>query len=260
MQQNIKNILKQTEKNNGIKIIFAIENGSRSWGMESKDSDYDVRFVFFRPVENYISLTPENEVINAAFDKDLKPCPVHGSLIDICGFDIKKYLKLLFSSNPTTIEWLNSPIVYYGNNNLPLREYMKNNFSPQKLFYNYFSLAKHKYKEFIELGKAITYKKYLYVMRGILNAKCVYEFDEIPPLQLQETANKLKNILPDEVSSKLKEIINIKMQGQEKDIVKFIPEFDFFIQTELEKEHKDFIQRNPNVKVFNDFLNQIITN
>ena len=52
MKDKIQNILQQIEKDNNIKIIFAIENGSRSWGMASKDSDFDVRFVFKRAIND----------------------------------------------------------------------------------------------------------------------------------------------------------------------------------------------------------------
>jgi len=209
----IQNLLQQMEKDKDIKIIFAIENGSRSWCMASKDSDYDVRFVFYRSVKNYISLSQEKDVITAAYDKDLQPCNVQGSLIDISGFDIFKYLKLLLTSNPTTIEWLCSPIVYYGNNNLPLREYMRNNFNQERLFKHYFSLFRNNYREFIQQAKAITYKKYLYSMRGLLNAKYVYEFDRIPPLDLRQTVKELENIVPVEVYKKIQEVIEIKSQG-----------------------------------------------
>ena len=204
MKDKIQNILQQIEKDNDIKIIFAIENGSRSWGMASKDSDYDVRFVYIRALNEYITLNPTKNVINFAFDKDLNPCEAQGSLIDMSGFDVFKYLKLLYSSNPTTIEWLNSPIVYYGDNNLPLREYMKENFNQERLFKHYFSLFRHNYWEFIQQAKAITYKKYLYSMRGLLNAKYVYVYDKIPPLDLRQTVRELDNIIPSEVYNKIK--------------------------------------------------------
>ena len=38
--------------------------------MASKDSDYDVRFVFFRKPESYISLNTQNDVINIAYDEN----------------------------------------------------------------------------------------------------------------------------------------------------------------------------------------------
>lgn len=254
----MKNLLQQIEKDNNIKIIFAIENGSRSWGIASKDSDYDVRFVFARSVNNYISLNPKKDVITAAYDKDLQPCDVQGSLIDMSGFDIFKYLKLLLASNPTTIEWLNSPIIYYGDNNLPLREYMKNNFNQEKLFKHYFSLFRKNYWEFIQQAKAITYKKYLYSMRGLLNAKYVYVYDKIPPLDLRQTVKELENIIPHEVYKKIQEVIEIKSQGLERDVILRIPEFDEFFNVELQNEYSNFNSRKPDVEVFNNFLRKQI--
>ena len=56
MKDKIKQICKQLEKEKNIKIIFAVENGSRAWRMDSKDSDYDVRFVFKRPLKEYIQI------------------------------------------------------------------------------------------------------------------------------------------------------------------------------------------------------------
>lgn len=258
MKNKIQNLLKQIEKDNDIKIIFAIENGSRSWGMASKDSDFDVRFVFKRNLNDYIVLNPAKDVINAAFDKDLKPCDTQGSLVDMSGFDIFKYLKLLLSSNPTTIEWLNSSIVYYGDNNLPIREYMRENFNGERLFKHYFSSFKHNYREFIQLGKLITYKKYLYSIRGVLNATYVYEFDKIPPLNLKKTVTELKNNIPEEVYAKINEVIEIKSQGLERDIVLRIPEFDEFFNIELQKEFRNFISKKPDLEIFNKYLREFI--
>ena len=95
MNENITELLKLIENENQIKILFAFENGSRSWEMESKDSDYDVRFVFYRKKEDYLRLNKKDEVITIAFDENLKVCKTQGSLIDMCGFDIYKYLRLL---------------------------------------------------------------------------------------------------------------------------------------------------------------------
>lgn len=254
MKAKIQNLLQQIEKDNNIKIIFAIENGSRSWGMASKDSDFDVRFVFKRQLKDYITLNPVKNVINFAFDEKLNPCDAQGSLIDMSGFDIYKYLKLLLASNPTTIEWLNSPIVYYGDNNLPLRAYMKENFNQERLFKHYFSLFRHNYWEFIQQAKAITYKKYLYSMRGLLNALYVYEFDKIPPLDLRMTVEELKSLIPDNVYKKLQEVIEIKSQGLERDVILRIPEFDAYFNIELQKEYDSFNSRKPNVEVFNKYL------
>jgi len=46
MQNIIINKLNDIEKEHNIKILYAIESGSRGWGVASKDSDYDVRFIY----------------------------------------------------------------------------------------------------------------------------------------------------------------------------------------------------------------------
>ncbi len=254
MKNEIVKLLKKLEKEYNISILFAVENGSRAWGMDSQDSDYDIRFVFYRPLEEYITLNKPEDVITAAFDEKFQPHEVRDSLIDMCGFDIFKYLKLLASSNPTTIEWLNTPIVYLGDNNIELKSYINNNFSRKKLFYHYFSMAKSNYKLYIVEGKQITYKKYLYSMRGMLNAEYVYVFDKIPPLKLEDTLAELSALLPDNVVSGLKEVIGLKSQGFEKETVLSIPVFDAFLKSEFDKTYTFVDKQGVNWRLFDKFL------
>ena len=46
MKSRIERELKEIEKNNTVKIIYACESGSRAWGFPSANSDYDVRFIY----------------------------------------------------------------------------------------------------------------------------------------------------------------------------------------------------------------------
>jgi len=258
MKQKIADLLKKLEKERNITILFAVENGSRAWGMESEDSDYDVRFVFYRPLKNYITLNKPDEVITVAFDENLEPHDVQGSLVDMSGFDIFKYLKLLATSNPTTIEWLNSPIVYLGDNNISLKDHVATNFSPEKLFYHYFSLFKSSYKIDINGKKEITYKKYLYAMRGLLNALYVLKFDKIPPLLMRETVKAMQSDMPAEVITKLNEVIDIKSKGLEKETVLRIPVFDEYFAKALNTNYENIAKRPVDYAVFNTFLQQLL--
>ena len=38
--------LAEIEKIHNIRIVYAVESGSRAWGFASPDSDYDVRFIY----------------------------------------------------------------------------------------------------------------------------------------------------------------------------------------------------------------------
>src|SRR3989344_3312551 len=220
MKKEIQKLLKDLEKKNKIKILFAVENGSRAWRMESEDSDYDVRFVFKKELKKYISIEQPNDVINASFDNSFKPCNPEGALIDISGFDIFKFVKLLLTSNPTVIEWLNSDIIYHGKQNKVLKHFAINNFNPIALYYHYKSLSKNNYLKYIKTGQHVTGKKYLYTFRGLINSKWVEVKNTIPPIRFTEALekDKIKNnyYLDKYIESFLKEEPKIKQKENPK--------------------------------------------
>lgn len=53
MRERILEELKKIENAENVKIIVAVESGSRAWGFASPDSDYDVRFIYVRNKEDY---------------------------------------------------------------------------------------------------------------------------------------------------------------------------------------------------------------
>lgn len=236
MNDLIAKICKNIEKLNNVKILFAVENGSRAWRMHSKDSDYDVRFVFVRPLKEYIKIKKPVDFIDAAFDKTGKPTKVEGAFIDLCGFDIFKYSNLLASSNPTTIEWLNSDIVYYGKQNKAFKEFATKNYSKVSLYYHYKSMCKQNYDKYLKTRTQVTYKKYLYAYRGLVNAKWVVYKDTIPPIIFAEALAGMKNIIPEKILNKLYEIIRLKSSGKEKDIIPNIDVMDSYIENFLKDE------------------------
>lgn len=87
-----------------VTIGLAIESGSRAWGFPSPDSDYDCRFLFVRPMEDYLSPWQKRDVIETPLEDDM----------DVNGWELGKAIKLLLKGNAVVIEWLMSPIVYAG--------------------------------------------------------------------------------------------------------------------------------------------------
>ena len=54
MRKKIQIQLRRIEEEENIKILLAVESGSRAWGFASPDSDYDVRFIYIRRMEDYL--------------------------------------------------------------------------------------------------------------------------------------------------------------------------------------------------------------
>ena len=63
MREKIQNQLHRIEDEEHIKILLAVESGSRAWGFASPDSDYDVRFIYVRNKEDYLKLNKNRDVI-----------------------------------------------------------------------------------------------------------------------------------------------------------------------------------------------------
>lgn len=95
--------LSDVEREHDIAILLAVESGSRAWGHASPDSDYDVRFVYHRPLLTYLTVGKRQDHLELGVtDGDL----------DFAGWDIDKALRLLIGGNPAIYEWLASPIAY----------------------------------------------------------------------------------------------------------------------------------------------------
>ena len=70
MRERIIEILRSIEAEHGVRVLYACESGSRAWGFASPDSDYDVRFVYVRPLDGYLSLAPVRDVIEVMYPQE----------------------------------------------------------------------------------------------------------------------------------------------------------------------------------------------
>lgn len=123
MEKIIRQKLMEIEKTENVRIIMAVESGSRAWGFASPDSDYDVRFVYVRKLEDYLKLEKTRDVIEWQLD----------DVLDISGWDLKKALQLMHESNPSIFEWCTSTIVYRMSPAFEeLKEIRKEYYSPKK--------------------------------------------------------------------------------------------------------------------------------
>ena len=63
MRDLILRKLNEIEERENVRILMAVESGSRAWGFASQDSDYDVRFIYVRRRDDYLRLEPWRDVI-----------------------------------------------------------------------------------------------------------------------------------------------------------------------------------------------------
>lgn len=104
IRREILQRLHTAEVEHGVRVLMAIESGSRAWGFASPNSDYDVRFIYVHPAHWYqaVDLEERRDVIEYPIVDD----------IDLNGWDLRKALRLYWKSNPALVEWLQSPITY----------------------------------------------------------------------------------------------------------------------------------------------------
>lgn len=53
--RRIQETLSGIEAEHDVRILYACESGSRGWGFDSADSDWDVRFIYCHPRDWYLN-------------------------------------------------------------------------------------------------------------------------------------------------------------------------------------------------------------
>ncbi len=241
--------LNEIEEKENVKIILAVESGSRAWGFHSADSDYDIRFIYLRNIEFYLKLEKTRDVIEWQLDKTL----------DINGWDLKKALCLLYKSNPTFFEWANFPIIYKTSEQWEkIKEKVNDYFSVRPGFWHYLSMAKRNYRLYLKTDM-VKFKKYFYVLRPILACKWIIQKETPPPMEFEILVDTL---LDNELKSVVFELIEKKRNSNETELIPKINVINEYIEkqfTTLEniadslpnKKEKSYVELD---KVFFGFL------
>lgn len=225
MKKEIVNRLKEIEAVNGIRILHAVETGSRAWGFPSPDSDYDVRFTYVEDLDWHLSLREKKDTMNPPIIDDL----------DITGWEIKKVLGLLWKSNVSLLERLQSPIIYLDNSlfSCGIEGLAKSCFSPVAVMHHYNSMAKKYYHGFMEKD-SVRLKSYCYALRTAVAGKWVREVNEIPPIVFSNMFDVIEKGTLDEILG----MISIKSGESESYTHKRFPRIDDFLKVTIEDNDK----------------------
>lgn len=231
MEALIREKLREIEQRENCRVLLAVESGSRAWGFASPDSDYDVRFIYVRPVESYLRLDRPRDVIEL---------PING-VLDINGWDVDKTLKLLHGSNPTLFEWFSSPIVYQTTPFADaFRPVIQRYFSSKSGLWHYLHMADKNYREHLR-GDMVKAKKYFYVLRPILACRWILERGTPPPMRFSELA---ESQLPDELEVPVKKLLKLKMNAPEVNRIPRIDVLNEYLERSI-AEVRELVRRYP---------------
>jgi predicted nucleotidyltransferase len=222
LKDKILTEIKNIEEQYQVKICLAVESGSRAWGFPSKDSDYDVRFIYVHKKDWYLSIDQKREVIELPINE----------LLDINGWELRKALRLFRKSNPPLMEWLHSGIVYYQAFSLvdQLRALQNQVFLPQSALYHYLNMAKGNFRDYLR-NEQVKIKKYFYVLRPILACQWIERYNTVPPIEFQTLVEELleEGVLKQEILT----LLARKISGVELNLEPKVIAINDFLEKEI---------------------------
>ena len=225
IEKEIQNSLDEIEKKYQVRILLAIESGSRAWGFASPDSDYDVRFIYMHKPEDYLRIDSIKDAINWQLDE----------VLDINGWDLKKALFAFAKGNPNIIEWANSPIIYRKAEEWDeIKNIALKYFSEKAALYHYYGTAMSTYQKFLT-GEMVRYKKYFYALRPLLCCRWIERYHQIPPVEFQKLLGMFDGTeegLDDTLYQSIQDLLSRKKVTEEKDLNPQMPVIIDFIREE----------------------------
>lgn len=229
--------IREIEEKEHVRVLHVIESGSRAWGFASSDSDYDVRFIYVRDKDFYLSLRNTKDYIDWELNE----------VLDINGWDLKKALRHFHKSNATLFEWSNSPVVYKTTKKWQslYNQTAGRYFACKPALYHYYGTANKNYHAYL-LDDMVKYKKYFYVLRPILACKWIEEKKCPPPVLFDELC---RTMLEDDMKAAVTDLVAKKIKMSESDKGPKLEKINQYIEKKLEY-YQRFVQfmqddRNP---------------
>lgn len=223
VREEILRRIARAEHEHGVRVLYAVESGSRAWGFASPNSDYDVRFIYAHPQSWYLSLEEQRDVIEYPIVDE----------IDINGWDLRKALRLLGRSNPAIVEWLQSPLVYVQTGAFHSRALalLPQIYSIEKGIYHYRSMAQNNHRNFLR-GEQVLLKKYFYVLRPLLAIRWLESQRTPAPIEFATLCERLQDAA---LRESIDALVERKSRSLETERVAAIPELNAFIADELQR-------------------------
>lgn len=238
---HIQKKLQDVAHEHDVKILLAVESGSRAWGFPSTDSDYDVRFIYARPKDSYLSIKDYRDVIETPLLHD----EVLGVPLDFNGWDIRKALQLAMKSNPVLIEWLVSPVRYDCNVVAAdrLLDFAKKTANIQAFHYHYDRLARNAWEQIQQNAEQVKLKLYCYALRPVLSSQWTLQYNQTPPMDMPSLCKGLINETA--LLEEIDRLIRLKATANEGDIFQRNVILDTHIASVLEHKAERHVEVMP---------------
>jgi predicted nucleotidyltransferase len=226
IRQEILRRMRAAEKEHGVRVLLAIESGSRAWGFESPNSDYDARFIYVHPQDWYLSVGLEEQ-------RDVIEYPIVDD-IDLNGWDIRKSLRLYWKSNPTFVEWIQSPIMYEESGTFAarVRDLLPAVYCCESGFHHYRSMAKANYRGYLQ-AEHVPLKKYFYVLRPLLSVRWIERYGSAAPIEFQRLLHLVES--NNALLSDIHDLLARKRAAPELGLGPAVPSIGAFVESELER-------------------------
>ncbi|MBU2776386.1 nucleotidyltransferase domain-containing protein [Acidithiobacillus sp. CV18-2] len=218
----IEDRLRGVESAHGVRILYACESGSRACGFPSPDSDYDVRFIYARPLSEYLRVNPGRDVVEL---------PIKGDL-DISGWDLRKALQLMLKGNQAIFEWLFSPVVYRSHSAFlkECRHVSTRAYRRRAALGHYFGIASRIAAEHLHTDDA-PIKKVLYVLRTMLAGRWAAENPEPPPISMDLLV--AGTLMEAAIRQEIMDILKAKQSAMERETIHLSKDMTGFIYQSL---------------------------
>lgn len=233
-QNRVRELIAGIEDNHGVRVLMAVESGSRAWGFASPDSDFDVRFIYQEPVDRMLRLYPERDVIE-------QMSPYHpdgtGVPVDLVGWSLPKALRLAAASNPQLCEWARGTVTYQADPDFTDQlRLLTVQASPRVLAHHYRGLAKKTVLDYLSGPEEPVGKKYLYAVRSVLAASWMLDHPtpgSAPPVRFDRLRKETR--VPDLISAEIDTLLGWKVGLGEARARRRFPVLDGWIGSELDR-------------------------
>lgn len=225
VQEEIRSRLRRAEAEHGVKVVLAVESGSRAWGFASPNSDYDARFIYVHPRAWYLSVDLEEK-------RDVIEYPIVDDL-DVNGWDLRKALRLFGKSNPGFVEWIQSPIVYeaHGSFHRQALQLLPSVYSVAAGVHHYRSMARTNYRGYL-LQEQVPLKKYFYVLRPLLAVRWMERYATPAPIEFERLLTMAHE---SDFLGAVQELLEVKRRSPEMGLSRRVPVIQDFIESELQR-------------------------